>query len=318
MTQTALQPEDVERRRLENTRRLALRELPVLRVIGFALVSLGIFLNNRYFLGQTSLESWGTATAVLGLYCGLSWLVILVAYRYAGRDLTLAFLIADVVMWTYAIYVSGAEDSRLFFILLMRIADQTQTTFRRCLAFLGWAVFCYAAMFGWVAVVDGRPIAAMGVAVKLIFIAASGTYIALTARTAEARRARMRDAIHTSRGLISQLEERSADLREARAKAEEANAAKSEFLANMSHEMRTPLHGVIGMLQLGGEGEMSVERARYIDLAQRSAESLLSTIDDVLEFSKIEARKLELEPVYFSVRQLMRETMKPLGVTAAS
>ncbi len=318
MTETALHPEDVERRRLEGATRLALREIPRLRVIGLAFVSLGIYLNNRYFLGQASGDAWWTATAVLAIYCGISWAATLAAYRWAGRDLTLTFLVADVVIWTYAIYASGAEESRLFFILLMRVADQTQTTFRRCLAFLVWATFCYASMVAWVAFVNGRPVETTVVSVKVIFIVVGGIYIALTARTAEVRRARMRDAMHVSRDLITQLEERSADLREARAKAEEANAAKSEFLANMSHEMRTPLHGVIGMLQLAGEGEVSVERARYIDLAQRSAESLLSTIDDVLEFSKIEARRVELEPVYFSVRQLMRETMKPLGVTAAS
>src|ERR1051326_95028 len=120
-----------------------------------------------------------------------------------------------------------------------------------------------------------------------------------------------------SRDLIHQLEERSHELREARERAEEASAAKSEFVANMSHEMRTPLHGVIGMLQLAADGETSPQRLRQLDRARRSAEALLGTIDDILDFSKIEARKIDIEPVYFSLREMMQETMKPLGVTAA-
>jgi signal transduction histidine kinase/CheY-like chemotaxis protein len=317
MTEIA-QPDEVERRRRQQYRRLVLHDLPILRVIGLAVVSLGIFLNNRYLLGLQSNQAWSTATVVLAAYCLLAWVALVATDRFAARDATLFFLGADMVMWTYAIYMSGAEDSRLFFILLMRVADQTQTTFRRCLAFLAWGTICYVSMVAWVRFVDLRDVDVTPAAVKLIFIIVSGTYIALTARTAEQRRRQIRDAGRMSRDLIRQLEERSADLRDARAKADEANAAKSEFLANMSHEMRTPLHGVIGMLQLAREGETSPERARHIDLAQRSAESLVATIDDVLEFSRIEARKLQLEPVYFSVRQVLRETMKPLGVTAAS
>ncbi len=318
MTQIALQPDEVERSRRENAARLALFEIPVLRATGLLFLSIGIFLNNRYFLGDRGLTAWLQATTVLAAYCAVSWAAILIAWRRVGSDLTLFFLVADMIVWTYAIYASGAEQSRLYFILLLRVADQTQTTFRRCLGFVALGSLCYAGMVAWTAFAAGRPVDADAAAVKLIFIAVAGLYIALAARTAETRRLRTRLAMHMSRDLIQQLEERSADLREARARSEEANTAKSEFLANMSHEMRTPLHGVIGMLQLAADGEMSAERARHIELAQRSAESLLGTIDDVLEFSKIEARKLDLEPVYFSVRSLMQETMKPLGVTAAA
>ena len=85
----------------------------------------------------------------------------------------------------------------------------------------------------------------------------------------------------------------------------------------MSHEMRTPLHGIIGMLQLAIDTETSAERARQLDMARRSAETLLATIGDILDFSKIEARRMELEPVYFSMRQLITDTLKTLGITAA-
>jgi signal transduction histidine kinase/CheY-like chemotaxis protein len=126
-------------------------------------------------------------------------------------------------------------------------------------------------------------------------------------------------AVLMARKSVQRLEVQSAELRDAREKAEEASAAKSEFLANMSHEMRTPLQGVIGMLQLALEEDVQgADRERQLDTARRSAEALLGTINDILDFSKIEARKLDLEPVYFSLRQWMAETMKSVGVIAAS
>ncbi|HVS32735.1 MAG TPA: ATP-binding protein [Thermoanaerobaculia bacterium] len=317
MSRLATDPAEIERLRRGSHWRLAVREIPLLRVIGLTFLSFGVFLNNRYFLGETSLQSWARTTVVLAVYGALAWLLTSFFYR-RGRDLTVFFLIVDVLVWTYVIYVSGAERSWLFFIVLIRVADQTQTNFRRCLAFALFGTLSYAGMLAWVQVVDGRPLPVSVVAVKLLFVGLAGIYIALSAKTAERRRAQAASAIRMARDSIRQLEENSRELRDARGRAEEASAAKSEFLANMSHEMRTPLHGVIGMLQLAIDDEESPRRMRQLEMARRSAESLLATIDDILDFSKIEARKLELEPVYFSMRNLLFETMKPLGVTAAA
>jgi two-component system, sensor histidine kinase and response regulator len=315
----AIQPDDVDRRKRERAVHLATVEIPLLRAVGSAFLSLGVYLNNRYFLGETSIVPWLEITAVLAAYCVVSTVIIRLFYERAIGvvDLSLVFLILDVPVWTLAIYASGAERSWLFFVLLMRVADQTQTTFRRCLALALWAALCYGALLLWVMYVDHRSIDPAVIAVKLVFLAISGLYIALIARTAEARRAQMGGVIRVSRDLIRQLEDYSVAVREARSRAEAASAAKSEFLANMSHEMRTPLHGILGMLQLVRDGETSPRRIRQLDLAKHSAEALLATIDDILDFAKIEARKIELEPVYFGLRELLMETMKPLGVTAA-
>ncbi|MDQ6801601.1 MAG: response regulator [Acidobacteriota bacterium] len=124
------------------------------------------------------------------------------------------------------------------------------------------------------------------------------------------------ESVRASNDRIAAIEKESVDLRESLRRAEAASVAKSDFLASVSHEMRTPLHGILGMLQLTGDSEPTAERREQLRMASRSAESLLATIEDILDFTKIEARKLELEPVYFSIRELVTDTMKTLGVTA--
>ena len=318
MSGLALAPEVIEQRRRDRAYRLGMFDIPALRIVGFAFLSLGVFLNNRFVLDDPSLAAWGRTTGMLAVYSGVSWILTVLSFRWLNRNPTVFFLAVDVVIWTVVIYQSGAEHSWLFFILTLRVADQTQTTFRRCLGFALLATVCYAGMLAWVVLVDGRAVSADTMAVKLVFVALTGLYIAISARTAERRRAQMAEAIRMSRDLIHKMEEQSGELVTARSKAEEGSAAKSEFVANMSHEMRTPLHGVIGMLQLAIDEEESPRRVRQLEMAKRSAESLLSTIDDILDFAKIEARKIELEPVYFSLRDVMTETLKALGVTAAA
>ncbi len=98
-------------------------------------------------------------------------------------------------------------------------------------------------------------------------------------------------------------------LEEAMARAEEANQAKSAFLANISHELRTPMNGVIGMNALLLDTTLSDTQRYYAELVQSSANSLMSIIRDVLDFAKIEAGRLDLDPRAFSPMTVLRDVI---------
>lgn len=119
-------------------------------------------------------------------------------------------------------------------------------------------------------------------------------------------------------GVVEDVTERrrAEQLRSEKVAADAANRAKSEFLASMSHEIRTPMNAIMGIADLLWESELTPEQRRYVRLFKTSGESLLTLINDILDLSKVESGKIELESASFDLRELMSEVGTIMAVRA--
>ena len=130
-----------------------------------------------------------------------------------------------------------------------------------------------------------------------------GTHVRLVDR-------RSRDGDMVCLGLnITETVTHQTKLKEARHRAEAANRAKSAFLANMSHEIRTPMNGVVSMAELMADSDLDDEQRLYVDTIRKSGEALLTIINDVLDYSKIEAAKLALHPEPFDLEKTIMDVV---------
>jgi two-component system sensor histidine kinase/response regulator len=137
----------------------------------------------------------------------------------------------------------------------------------------------------------------------------------LSGRVSEGGRGEVAMLGRSFNNMADQLERRTTELSEANRRleravtqAEEASRMKSDFLANMSHEIRTPLNGVVGMVTLLSGTQLSGEQREYVEMARSSSDTLISVVSDILDVSKIEAGRLEVEQRDFDLHELIRAT----------
>src|SRR5262249_22729322 len=263
-------------------RALQIHSYPLFRLGGSTALALSAILHN-VVAGRASL---GNVLAIVGSLAAwplLSWLALARWYGRTSRvDLGIVVAFGDIVVWTLAIYLTGADGSLLFFLMLLRAADLRTENFRLVLLFGHFSIACYVLLLVYVALLE-RPIDWPAEAVKVMLLYLANVYRALTAKAAE--------AVEAARN--------------------RARAAKTSFVANVSHEMRTPLNGVIGGTRLLESTELSAAQRHHVAMIRSSAETLLQLIDEILDVSKLEASKLTIEPITFALRATLAEALRP-------
>jgi signal transduction histidine kinase len=311
-TELYLDAAEVEARRERRAERHETTTVPVLRIAGFQLLLVMVVLHSRLVLHDPSWRLVGPYIVLIEAYCAVSWVVLRRRYRLAPHVLPNVFLALDVVLWAAAVYVTGANRSWLFPVVFMHVADQATSTFRRVMWFAHWAVVCY---LGVVLAAAAQPGAAVdwGIEVtKLALLWTMGFYTSFTARAAERLRSRLVNTVRVARDLVVKVEESSAETQRALEMSEVANRSKSEFLANMSHELRTPLNSVIGFADVlikNRKAHLDDSELSYLKRIRGNGSHLLTIIDEILDLSRIEAGRMDVELVDVDLKQLVGEVV---------
>jgi signal transduction histidine kinase/DNA-binding response OmpR family regulator len=265
--------------------------------------------------------------------------------RALRRDRPL-LLAVELVVCAVAVLASGAERSWLFLLWLLPVAGRLAVPSRGVLVLAHLPVACHACVVGLAALGQGRAVDWPAAGVRLAVLWIAGLYLAGSTLVAERRRAerdrgpvtlgegaaRPRPSSGGSGGATASREHEQPVApapAESRAPAharlpgtggdrERTSQARSQFLANISHELRTPLNGVAGAFRLLLDTELTPAQRQYLELGRAAADTLLALVDDVLDFSKAEAGKLELERRPFSVRGMVADSLKPLTLRAGA
>jgi signal transduction histidine kinase len=310
-------PEEAARQTSRRRRDMNVVTFPLVRLVGFQLMIIVMVGHNLLVMKDAPWQPLVAYAVIVELYCAGSWWALARWFdRVKAVDLGLVFFTTDLVLWTGAVYVSGGHTSWLFFLLALRVADQSFVSFRRAAAFAHLAPLCYATMLLYQAQVDlvavdwGRAFAIT----LLLYL--SGLYILMSGLNAQRLRDRSNAAVRLARDSIQQLQERSIQLARAKEEAEAASVAKSQFLANMSHELKTPLNAVIGYAEMLIEDPDIDEATRLDDLGKirTSGQHLLGLINEVLELARLETGKTNVILEEIDVPTLSQEAA--VGLTA--
>ncbi|MEW6281165.1 MAG: ATP-binding protein [Candidatus Eremiobacterota bacterium] len=282
-----LDPERAQARKRRAAYRLHAAYIPAFRLVGFLFLIVMLHIHWKFLAAPLAPALADAFPFGVMAYVFLSWGLLQRFYGRTGKvDLGVLFLCADVLWYCLAIYLTGLEHSIFAFLVLIRVGDQIPAGPRRTLFFAHFNLVCYGATL-WIGSIHGHLLDAGKVIETVVGLYLGSLYLCLSASASEELRARAAAAIRTARGLIVQLETRTCQL-------EEANQAKSRFLANTSHELRTPMNGILGMLELTLDTELNPGQRENLADAREAARSLLVILNEILDVAKLESGHFQL------------------------
>lgn len=292
-------------------------EVPRLRFIGFTFTALGVIVHNWLIFHLVDWTAAAQHTAVLLGYALFAWAVLSAAWdRVRSINLGVVFFGLDLLPMAYVVYVTGADQSFMWFVFVARAADQVAISFRNALVFSHLATATYAGLILWVSFGEGRPVDWSVETAKIVFLYILCLYITISARAVAARRRKFEAARRMAEQAVRDAADRRRDLEHALSRLEAANRTKTEFLANVSHEVRTPLNSVIGNADLLIDTPLSQDQREMLGVMRDSAESLTRIVDDILDLSKMEAQRLPLESIPLRVREVAGTTVRMFAARA--
>ncbi|MEM6671379.1 MAG: ATP-binding protein [Planctomycetota bacterium] len=302
--------ESADRRR-QRRARMHRRLVPRLRATLAVAAVLAAIAHNEVVHGDgwTVGVQWYAGFAVS--YAALSWLALLRWYDPDERhSLARHMLRLDLVMGGGLVLVTGGAHSWLFFVPWARVSDQVLVGFRWCREMLVLALLTHIGAVVLADVLLGWKAAWNVEAIKIAGCTILACHIVLVSWIGEMVRLRGKASLRLSRQLVDELREQSEELQVARREAEAASVAKGTFLANMGHELRTPMNGIIGMTELALDTDLSREQREYVETVQRSASTLLATVNDVLDYSRLESGNMRLESAPFPLRACIKDALR--------
>jgi len=233
------------------------------------------------------------------------------------RSLATKFFLFTAALLVWVVFVMVAYD-----------VTQGNVSIRKSLLLVA-LVLLVAGMLAWVTMrLLVRPLATLQAALQAvregrlerIRYRKTGDEIEYIARSfnqmVESLEAKSQEIREHHEQLEQRIRIRTEELEKAMEDALAANKAKTEFLANMSHELRTPMNGFLGMIELVLDSPLQSEQREQLITAQRSAHGLLSILNDILDLSKIESGRMQLESLTFPIRTHLRDCIRPHQVRA--
>jgi signal transduction histidine kinase/CheY-like chemotaxis protein len=312
-----LDPTEAARARQLRRRRFHTEDVPRLRLIGFTLNAVGVLLHNWLIFGRFSGSEAALVVGVLVGYAIAAWAVLAWGWGRAGSiDLGDVFFGLDLLPLMFVVYITGANQSFMWFVFVARAADQVAISFRHALVFSHLATAAYATVVIWVSWGEGRVVDWPVEIAKISFLYILCLYITLSARAVAARRKKFDAARRMAEQAVRDADDRRRDLEHALRRLEAANRTKTEFLANVSHEIRTPLNSVIGNADLMLDTPLSRDQRDLVGVMRDSAESLTRIVSDILDLSRMEAQRLPLESIPLHLRDLTGSTIRMFAARA--